>query len=393
MNPLVAARRTVVAVVLLVFVLSLSASAAARPTPRETAPKPRTLAVANDSIETFTQDSGAIAWVDSSRRVELQRISTGKRWLLGWSAGGGRRANQWPTLLALAGERAVWTEYWGGNSLEIVLKTSSPADLRVHGRRRATSVATLGTGDPWYCGGTERYFAGLAGDGATVFYAELELRPIPIMGGDACLQKVSGGTFAQVTRPSPNRPAVVRTIAGVSAPTALYSDKGNAWVVPRPLAVSRERIAVLPPADQTSTVGADPVQAENGPVKVFDANGTLVSQVFPLGTVREIALSWPKLAVLVQRHDGTMAVERYDARAGALELASAVPSRASDVAIGPGGLVYRVGNSIYVLGRRQPTLLWRAKGEPIGLSVVGRRAAWAVDFAPRGRIVALTLPR
>lgn len=67
---------------------------------------------------------------------------------------------------------------------------------------------------------------------------------------------------------------------------------------------------MLPPADQTSTVGADPVQAENGPVKVFDANGTLVSQVFPLGTVREIALSWPKLAVLVQRQDGTLTLPR-----------------------------------------------------------------------------------
>lgn len=377
----------------LLFVLSLSASAGVGPAARTNPPKLHTLAITNDGIETFAQDAGAIAWVDSGRKVRLQRISTGKRWFLGWSAGGGRRANQWPTLLALAGERAVWTEYWGGNSLEIVLKTSSPADLRIHGRRRATSVVTTGTGDPWYCGGPEGYFAGLAGDGATVLYATLELSPIPIYGGDACLQKASGGAMVQVRRPSPNAPAVLRTIPNVSAPTALYSDKGDQWVVPRPLAVSHGHIAVLPPADQTSTVGADPVPAENGPIKVFDSNGTLLSQVFPLGTVREIALSWPHLAVLVQRHDGTTAVERYDARRGSLEVASAVSATASDLAIGPGGLVYRVDNAIYLLQTRQPTLLWRAKDEPIGLSVVGRRVAWAVNIGPRGRVVALTLAR
>jgi hypothetical protein len=66
---------------------------------------------------------------------------------------------------------------------------------------------------------------------------------------------------------------------------------------------------------------------------------------------------------------------------------------AADVSAGSGGIVFRVGRSIYVLSGRTPKLLARAPGTPVGLSIEGRRVAWAVNPKGHGRIVALTLPR
>ena len=64
----------------------------------------------------------------------------------------------------------------------------------------------------------------------------------------------------------------------------------------------------------------------------------------------------------------------------------------TQVAVGSQGVVYSVGTKIYLLRRQRLQLLWRASGKPIGLSIEGRRVAWAVNLKGRGRIVALTLP-
>jgi hypothetical protein len=76
-----------------------------------------------------------------------------------------------------------------------------------------------------------------------------------------------------------------------------------------------------------------------------------------------------------------------------LQSTTAVPASASGLTIGTGGLVYRVGRSIYTIRAGRPTLVWRAQVTPIGLSIEGRRVAWAANVNGRGRIVALSLPR
>jgi hypothetical protein len=161
------------------------------------------------------------------------------------------------------------------------------------------------------------------------------------------------------------------------------------------LAVSQGRIAVLPAAPVTAGRNYYALPALNGPVAVYGMSGTLLSRFFSAGNAHEIALSWPTLAVLAQRPGGKTAIESYDARTGALLATDAVPSTASDLAIGSGGTVYRVGKAIYRLRAGRSTLLWRATATPMGLSVLGRRVAWAVNSASvrGGRILALTLPR
>ena len=192
--------------------------------------------------------------------------------------------------------------------------------------------------------------------------------------------------------PGPNEPAH-DPIGGIPAAAPAYSNTGEQKQA-RQLAVSHGRIAVLP---SPPTVAGQywwgfPAVAENGPVEVRTAAGALVFRVFPAGTVRQIALSWPHLAVLVQRPDGSQAIERYGVNGG-LEETTPVATTATDVSIGTGGIVYRVGRTIYTIRRSKPALLWRAKATPIGLSVEGRRVAWAVNLHGSGLIVALTLPR
>jgi hypothetical protein len=131
-----------------------------------------------------------------------------------------------------------------------------------------------------------------------------------------------------------------------------------------------------------------PAAAENGPVDVYSLLGRRLARVVPQGTVRKVALSWPYLAVLVTRSNGTTVIERYDASTQELLSATQMPG-ASNLAMGTGGIVFLVGNSIYTLHDGKPTLLWRATKKPIGLSIEGRRVAWAAC----GRIKALTLPR
>ena len=96
--------------------------------------------------------------------------------------------------------------------------------------------------------------------------------------------------------------------------------------------------------------------------------------------------------------DGSRQVQLYDARTGGYWFAGGegvftpVPVTVTRVAVGAPGAVYSVGSGIYLLQRQKPQLVWRAAGTPIGLSIEGRRIAWAENIHGRGRVRVLTLP-
>jgi hypothetical protein len=153
------------------------------------------------------------------------------------------------------------------------------------------------------------------------------------------------------------------------------------------MAASTGRVAVVP-AVLTDELRGSWGAASDGPVDVYNLVGRRLARVVPQGTVREIALSWPYLALVVTRSNGATVIERYDASTE--ELLSTTQMRgASNLAMGTGGIVFLVRKSIYTLHDGKPALLWRATMKPIGLSIEGRRVAWAAC----GRIKALTLPR
>jgi hypothetical protein len=185
-------------------------------------------------------------------------------------------------------------------------------------------------------------------------------------------------------------------IAGIPAPVMLAF---TAHGPQSSMQISQGLVAMVPAATPVlSDFDNVPRAAANGPVEVCRVLGPrpavhLVSSVTPVGSVKAIALDFRQLAVLVERADGTKALIRYGTQSGALLGTTAVPkAAASELGVGKAGIVYRVGARIYLLGTGNPKVVWKASGTPIGLSIEGRRIAWAENVNGRGRVVALTVP-
>ncbi len=365
----------------------LLAPAAARPVAQL---QPRTLVRTFGGIRAFAQDANTVAWAASEvdrYRVRAKNLTTGKTVVMG-DAGGYRLWLKPPTL-AVAGDRVLWTKSWFGTRMYVDVKTATVA--QESGRRYVPPTFLLETSQNNECG-ADGYFAGAAGDGPTLVWAWTIYSP---PGPDPCEatsydRQIVGGGVVRVTSKAGAVPA---PIAGIPGAAPMYSDEGS-QVQARQVAVSLGRIAVLPsPAVVSSQLGWPyPRPAEDGPVEVHTVAGALVYRVFPQGTVRQIALAWPWLVALVRRHDGSQSIERYGAN-GALLSTIPVAKAATDLGVGPGGTVFRVGTSIYVVRGGKTVLLCRAKGTPIGLSVEGRRVAWAMNIKAAGLVVAFDLPR
>src|SRR5512133_1310310 len=320
---------------------------------------PRTLVVEHGTIHKFAQDGAFVTWIGGRHYVvHLRSVSGGSRWVLGNAGVGGAVGAQTASRLVLGGKKAVWVKYAGVITREAAIYAAKP------GQKKPTLVDALGVGD---YGGT--YLAGLAADSEqTIVYGDVRVTCDPRTNCSKW-SLTGGGVHRIVGTKSVYRPP----IGGIPAPAAIAASVGRVAVVPA---------ALTDP--QRGYWGAAP----NGPVDVYDLSGRRLTRVVPQGTVREVALCWPDLAVIVTRLDGTTVVEIYDAARGELVTATTRPG-ATHVAIGTGGIVFVVGRTIYTIRAGQPVLLWRALTKPIGLSIEGRRVAWAAN----GRIRALTLPR
>jgi hypothetical protein len=198
----------------------------------------------------------------------------------------------------------------------------------------------------------------------------------------------------RIRRQSPGSASATTSTFAASSPEQLLAFASHN---PQSGAISQGLIAVAPAATPllTDLYGHVPRVAGNGPVQVYRLadKAVLVASVAPQGTVEALALNFNQLAVLVQRTDGTKAIERYNPLNGTLLGSVAVPTAtASELSIGNAGTVFRVRNRIYLLAGKSPKLVWTTKATPIGLSIEGRRIAWAVNING-ARILTLTIPR
>jgi hypothetical protein len=233
------------------------------------------------------------------------------------------------------------------------------------------------------------FLAGAAGDGPTLVYGKTTevCDDINVL---TChrLDAVGGLSFVTGQYQAP-------MIPGIPAPLMLAFTAHDPQSSMR---ISQGLVAVVPAATPVlSDFDNVPRVAANGPVEVFRVLGPrpavhLVSSVTPVGSVKAIALDFRQLAVLVERADGTKALIRYATQSGAVLGTSVVPkAAASELSVGKAGIVYRVGARIYLVGTGGPRLVWKASGTPIGLSIEGRRIAWAENSKGRGRVLTLTL--
>jgi hypothetical protein len=335
---------------------------------------PHTLLTTLQPIRAFAQDAGHIAWVGETWNVEVRRLggrSKPKTVLVGSAKPFGALASDaFSPHLALVGSRVLWTRSGGGNEFE--------TDVLVRGAGNRHRARLLGSdsGDNEEGGG---FLGALAGAGSTGVYSFVEYQCVFDSQG-ACsklaLNSFVPGTYRVTGSGSERLPAV---------PTAAE------------LAVSGRRVAVLPPADQItpfSDIALPPLAAADLTVDVFDTGtSSRLGQFTPPGTVRALALSGTLGAVVDEAADGTRTIERYSTATGALLGSTTVA--AGDALVASGNtLVYAAGNQIEAMdattGSRE--VLAASPGPPIGLSVAGKRVAWAVNAHGHGWILAVTLP-
>ncbi len=355
------------------LLLGVTASGATAPASNPKPTKPKTLVTEKGPIRAFAQDAESIAWIGPSYKLHLRSLLIRASAVVGSAA---PVAGTPKPALALAGTRALWTQFGGGNSMEYGLWTSTFGS-----RPMLIDLFMGGNVDP---GGI--YLGGVAGDGPTLLYGKTTERCDNPDVTNCKRLDVTGGGVIFVTGQFEQC-----SVGTIPAPVML----AFAGHDPQSGQISQGMVAVAPAESPLlSNLGDAPRVAENGSVQVyrFLNKPVLLSSVAPRGTVKAIALSFSYLAVLVQRADGTKAIERYEPQHGKLIGTTSVPkATASELAISTSRISYRVGNKIYLLAGGAPKLVWKAGGTPIGLSIEGKRLAWAENVKGRGRIVALTI--
>jgi len=121
-------------------------------------------------------------------------------------------------------------------------------------------------------------------------------------------------------------------------------------------------------------------------------SGRLIARVAYRGQGKGVALSTSFAAVLTRDTTGAH-VALYNARDGSAAGVVRVRGNATDLSISGTRVVFRSGRSIWLFDarKRHVSLLATAGAVPIGLSIDGRRVAWAENLRGHGRIRALTI--
>lgn len=337
---------------------------------------PRTLVALTVPISNFAQDGGRMAWMtgrcrDYARPVDdvaLRAISGGPRRVLAKVCGlNDPQALAGDAGLALAGTRVLfWWPVEGGNLTYHRIATAAVEDRQV---RMLGVFGILG----------DEYLAAAGGEGGTLVHA--------VAGGDVendCLGEPIPCVYTSSGRVLRVAPRSLIPIPGVPVPAALDASGAEVAVAP---AARRWR-------EQKRTLVAEPSAvpaAVNGAVQIRNARtGALRATFAPRGRVLDLALAGDAAAVLVDR-GSTLRIERYAAEAGRLLGTARVPDTAQDIDVAGSNVVYRVANDVHLFAAGRTTLVARASSSPIGLSIVGRRIAWAENVGGRGRIKSVTL--
>jgi dipeptidyl aminopeptidase/acylaminoacyl peptidase len=130
--------------------------------------------------------------------------------------------------------------------------------------------------------------------------------------------------------------------------------------------------------------------------QIRSARGRILASFESKGTPHAVVLSGSLAAVLTRLVTGAKHIALFAARSGELRgLVPVLHDSAAPLAVNDRWVVFAVGRSIrgITVRTRAKRLLARASGTPIGLSISGRRVAWAENARGRGRVRAFLLPR
>lgn len=333
--------------------------------------RPRTLIPLDDPVAAFAQDGSHVAWSGGSNNVQLVDLRSHRRTVL-------RRVTRYPRPVvgfALAGRRVLLAELMapcGNTRCFIRMWTASVDDRRL---RRI--------GPELLCG-------------PDVYVVKCDLLPV---AGD----RRSLVYYAHCPVTDECRAAVVTEIHRVSGHVSLKVAEVGKYVFA--LAASGDRTAV----SELVVVSESEFYEQ---VSVLETTtGKTVANLFRFegyeGHVEAVALSSTRVVALVSRAGRRRQIEVRRYPDGRLERSVAVPrATAPEISLSGRSVVFRSGRTLE--DARTIRLLNLSTGRvrvvattpaiPIGLSLEGRRVAWAENISSGGRIQggriqAVVLPR
>jgi hypothetical protein len=315
--------------------------------------KPQTLYTrAGGPIAAFAQDGSQMAWfapgVRSCNTVRVRSLDNGLQAVLPqatarnvtctWDVG------STPVALALAGTDVLWTLR---EALPLPFDYVLGAGVATHERRERRFQEVAHTKN-----GAGLWLGGVSGDGSTLVYGATSVDYVDeagcLAGTGTCTMEVAGGG--------------VYRIAGSEPPK------------------------LVPGTDAT---GAVAVAASSGAVAYVPA-GAVGKQGRPLA----LALT-PHVLATLERTPLGLRIAWYTRTTGLAEGSVPVSARTSpQLTANDQAIVYRVGRSIRAvdLGTNTSRTLVQAAADPVGLSLEGRRLAWAENLKGSARIRALYVP-
>ncbi len=342
---------------------------------------------AHRTIAAFAQDGGLVAWFAPSSKpcndVWLWQLGSAQQHLPAQGAGNRNVTCAWqvpagsPVGLAVASNGGspalLWTLHESAAQsvrFDYVLGATS-ADPQ---ERRFQQVAHASRG-------AGLWLSGVSGSGPTLVYGvaqvayknQVDCLSTPNAPGACDLKIVDGAIYRVVGRRTPVK------VRGSGAAVAVSASGADVAFVR---------------AVGTSTTDGHPLAAADVPVEVRDVlTGSLVTSVSPNGVPVAIALSGGALAIL-SRAAGKLVLDWYEMPTGKpLGSVRVPPTTTPALSAGDNAIVFRVGRSIRVVDVRTKNMrkIATAAATPIGLSIAGRRVAWAENVAGRARIRAITL--
>jgi hypothetical protein len=345
------------------------------------APEVETLNTVRGQVAAFAQDGQVAAWFASGggnrcNTVTVSSVANGIRVQLPQQGSAPNVTCMWrvgenPVNLALAGTNVAWTLHQESPiPFDWLLGAGASANNRKERRFQELAHTKRGVGI---------WLGGVSGDHNTLVYGIANVDYVDeagcLSGAGSCeLDTAGGGVYRLVGRQLP------KLIPG--------TDSAGAVAV----AASDSAVAYVPSA----TVAKDgrPSAGADLPIEIVDAStGASIARVLPQGVPLAIALT-PAYLVSLERTATGLRIGWYERATGAARGSTPVPpSTTPEISATDRAAVFHVGRSIRTAapGSTKVRALVRAAATPIGLSIEGKRIAWAENLKSTARIRALTL--
>jgi hypothetical protein len=332
------------------------------------------------TISAFTQDGSLVSWfapgTTGCNSVHVLSLANGLHVVLPQQGGARNVTCRWDVGsshvdLALAGSTALWTlRAQAPIPFDYLLGAGAAVGERKE--RRFQELAHTGNG-------TGLWLGGLAGDRGTLVYGVTSIDYVDeagcLAGTSPCdLKVVGGGVYRMAGRQLP------KLVPG--------TDPGGVVEV----AASAGAVAFVPAGGLGK--GGRPLADAGLPIEIVDATtGAEIASAEPQGAPVALSLT-PHVLATLERTPLGLRIAWYSRSSGALAGSIPVSSDASSsLAANDHTIVYRVGLSIRAVDIETHAVrsLARAGSEPVGLSLEGRRLAWAENVNGSARIRALYL--